>query len=388
MAIKHLKNKSASFKPNSSMQVKIYLILFFALFSSFALAQNERKWHQKPMFNISGFLDVFYVYDFNQPQVKKRQPFLYNHNRHKEFNLNLVFVKLGLEHSKYRANLALQKGTYVVDNYSAEPGLLKNIFEANIGLSLGKKNNLWLDAGVFASHIGFESAVSIDNWTITRSILAENSPYFFSGVKLNYNPNEKWNITGLLLNGWQRIQKRKGNSFPSLGTQINYRPTELATLNWSTFIGTDDPDTTRRMRLFNNFYGQYQLTDLFSFIAGIDIGIQQRFKNSSAYDLWYSPVIIGQFKLSKAWKTSIRAEYYQDEKGVIIPTSSAKGFRTTGFSLNFDYSPKENIICRLEGRCLNSRDNIFETKSNLTNNNFIIAASIAMKFSESIKRND
>lgn len=367
------------------MQVRIYFILLFACVSNIVSAQNDSIWQQKPNLSISGFLDVFYVYDFNQPQGIERQPFLFNHNRHNEFNLNLGFVKLGLEHSKYRANLALQTGTYANDNYSAEPGLLKNIFEANVGLSLNKKNNLWIDAGVFASHIGFESAISTDNWTMTRSLLAENSPYFLSGAKLTYNPNDKWEFAGLILNGWQRIQRLQGNSLPSFGTQINFSPTEKVTFNWSTFIGTDDPDTTRRMRYFNNFYGQFQLSGRFGLIAGFDIGTQQRLKGSSVYDLWFSPVIIGQFAINKTWKTAIRAEYYQDETGIIIQTSTLNGFKTTGLSLNFDYSPTKNIICRLEGRWLNSRDKIFETKSTLTDNNFIIATSIAIRFAETIK---
>lgn len=184
------------------------LFIFISCFSSCVLfAQKDSIWQQKPTVNISGFLDVFYVYDFNQPLGTERQPFLFNHNRHNEFNLNLGFVKLGVEHSKYRANLALHTGTYSIDNYSAEPDLLKNIFEANVGLSLNKKNNLWIDAGVFASHIGFESAISSDNWTMTRSLLAENSPYFLSGAKLTHNPNNKWEIAGLIINGWQRIQR-------------------------------------------------------------------------------------------------------------------------------------------------------------------------------------
>ncbi len=336
--------------------------------------------------NISAFLDVFYVNDFNHPQGTKRQPFLFNHNRHNEFNLNLGFVKLGLEHSKYRGNLALHTGTYSNDNYLAEPGLLKNIFEANVGLSLNKKNNLWIDAGVFASHIGFESAISADNWTMTRSILAENSPYFLSGVKFTFNPNDKWTISGLIINGWQRIQRLQGNSLPSFGTQINFRPNEKVTINWSTFIGTDDPDTKRRMRYFNNLYGQFQLTEKFGLIAGFDIGAQQRTKNSSSYDFWLSPVIIGQFAINKTWKTAIRAEYYQDRTGIIIPTSTPKGFNTTGLSLNLDYSPTQNIICRLEGRWLNSKDQIFETKTTRTDNNLIIATSIVIRFSETIKK--
>jgi hypothetical protein len=40
----------------------------------------------------------------------------------------------------------------------------------------------------------------------------------------------------------------------------------------------------------------------------------------------------------------------------------------------------------LEGRWLNSQDNIFETKTAPTNNNFIIGTSMAIKFSETIKK--
>ena len=371
---------------NFKSQVRSLLLFISCFSSSILLAQNDSIWNQKPVLNISGFLDVFYVYDFNQPQKTERQPFLFNHNRHNEFNLNLGFVKLDVKHLKYRANLALQTGTYASDNYSAEPGVLKNIFEANVGLSLNKKNNLWIDAGIFASHIGFESAISSDNWTMTRSLLAENSPYFLSGAKLTYNPNDKWEIAGLIVNGWQRIQRLQGNSIPSFGTQIKFSPTEKVTLNWSTFIGTDDPDTTRRMRYFNNLYGQFQLTEKFGLTTGFDIGIQQSIKGSSDCDLWFSPVIIGQYAINKSWKTAIRAEYYNDVTGIIIPTTTPNGFNTKGLSANLDYSPTQNIICRLEGRWLNSKDKIFETKTTLTNNNFIIGTSIAIKFSETLKK--
>lgn len=364
------------------MRILLFSILFFS--STTAFTQNNSAWQQIPQLNISGFLDVFYVYDFNQPQGTERQAFLFNHNRHNEFNLNLGLIKFGLDHSKYRANFAMQAGTYANDNYVAEPGILKNIFEANVGLSLNKKNNLWIDAGVFASHIGFESAISMDNMTLTRSLLAENSPYFLSGAKLTFNPNDKWEIAGLIVNGWQRIQRLEGNSLPSFGTQVNFSPTEKVTLNWSTFIGTDDPDNTRRMRYFNNFYGQFQLSNKFDLIAGLDIGAQQRAKGSSTYDIWFSPVMIGQYRINKAWKIAIRAEYYQDETGVIIPTNTPNGFKTTGLSLNLDYSPIQNIFCRLEGRWLNSSDEIFEIKSAFSNSNFIIATSIAVRFSKTI----
>lgn len=372
------------------MRNRIFSGILFFCFACSSLAQSQTDsaniWQQKPVVNLSGFMDVFYVYDFNEPTTNHRQTFLYNHNRHNEFNLNLGFAKLIVEHKKYRANLALQTGTYTNDNYAAEPGLLKNIFESNIGISLNKKNNLWLDAGIFGSHIGFESAISIDNWTLTRSILAENSPYYLSGAKLTYNPNDKWELAALICNGWQRIKKVSGNSLLSFGTQIKFTTSEKVTLNWSTFTGTDDPDTIRRMRYFNNLYGQFQLTDKFGLIAGFDIGTQQITKGSSIYDLWFSPVFMGQFTIDKNWKMAIRAEYYQDETGIIISTGTINGFQTAGLSLNFDYSPTQNIMCRLEGRWLNSKDHIFQTKTIPTNNNFILGISIAIKFSEAIKK--
>lgn len=368
------------------MRDKTLLGALFFCFSTALIGQVQEDsltdWKQKPDVKLMGYIDVFYIYDFNEPTTGFRQSFLYNYNRHNEFNLNLGFAKLSVEHQKYRANLALQAGTYPNDNYAAEPGLLKNIFESNIGISLNKKNKLWLDVGIIGSHIGFESAISFDNWNLTRSILAENSPYYFSGAKLTFNPTNKWELAALICNGWQRIKRISGNSLPSFGTQIKCKPSDKVTLNWSTFIGTDDPDTTRRMRYFNNLYAQIQYTNKFGLIAGFDIGAQQSAKLSSDYNLWLSPVLISQYSINKNWKTAIRAEFYQDETGIIIPTGTPNGFQTTGLSLNFDYSPIPNVICRLEGRWLSSKDAIFQTKTSPSSNNFILGTSIAVKFAE------
>lgn len=362
-----------------------FIILLF-LPSIEIKAQTDTGKTGLPKIELSGYVDVFYVFDFNQPTRSYRQTFFYNYNRHNQFNLNLGYVRLTAEHPKYRANIVLQTGTYANDNYANEPGLLKNIYEANVGVSLNKKNTMWLDAGIFASHIGFESAISIDNWTLTRSILAENSPYYLTGAKWTYQPNDKWELGALICNGWQHIQKVKENSLPSFGTQVKFKPNEHTILNWSTFIGTDDPDATRRMRYFNNFYGQYQLTKRIGLTTGFDIGAQQKARHSQSYDLWFSPVVMLQYAINKQWKTTIRAEYYQDKTGIIIQTGTINGFKTRGVSVNLDYSPAKDIQCRIEGRWLNSKDKIFDTKTSLSSNNFFIGSSIAMRFSEMLRK--
>jgi hypothetical protein len=211
---------------------------------------------------ISGYLETYYVYDFGNPENHTRPDFLYSYNRHNEVNLNFGYLQVAYDDNKVRGKLALMAGTYSNANLAAEPGVLKNLFEANVGVKLSKKKNLWVDAGLFASHIGFESAVGANCWNMTRSILAENSPYFLSGAKISYtSDNGKWFISGLVVNGWQRMQRVDGNNLPAFGHQLTWTPNDRVTLNSSSFIGSDTPDSTRQMRYFHNFYGQFQLQE-------------------------------------------------------------------------------------------------------------------------------
>lgn len=331
--------------------------------------------------NISGYAEAYYQYDFNKPADNNRPGFIYSHNRHNEFNLNLGFIKATYTAARVRANLALAAGPYMNANYSAEPGVLKNIYEANVGVKLSKKKNIWLDAGIMPSHIGFESAVSKDCWTLTRSILADNSPYFEAGAKLTYNSdNGKWLLSGMALNGWQRIARVNGNSLMSWGTQIQYKPSDKFLLNYSTFIGTDKPDSARLSRLFHNVYGILNITDKFAITAGFDIGTEEKTPGSDDKNTWYSPVLILKYAVSDKWAIAVRGEYYSDENGVIIATGTPNGFKTTGFSLNIDHSPAKNVLVRLEARNLSSKDEIFVKPLGATNNNTFITSSIAVSF--------
>src|SRR5687767_12481180 len=176
--------------------MKIFLPILLFLTAIPAFSQNDSTRHMV----FSGFVDAYYAYDFNNPGTHERPGFLYNHNRHNEFNVNLAFLKAAYASDKLRGNFALMAGTYPQYNLAPEQDLLKNIFEANAGVQLSK--GLWLDAGIFASHIGLESAVSTNNFTLTRSLAAENSPYYESGVKMTYEVGSKWIFTALVLNGW------------------------------------------------------------------------------------------------------------------------------------------------------------------------------------------
>jgi hypothetical protein len=331
--------------------------------------------------SFSGYIETYYTYDFGKPSNHNRPAFVYSHNRHNEVNLNLGYIKATYQIENIRANLAIMTGTYANANLAAEPGVLKYIFEANAGIKISKKKNLWVDAGIFASHIGFESAIGKDCWNLTRSILADNSPYYETGAKISYtSTNNKWFISGLLLNGWQRIQRVDGNNTPAFGHQITFKPNSNITLNSSSFIGNDKPDSLKQMRYFHNFYGIFQLNKKLALTTGFDIGAEQNAKGSSKFNSWYSPVVI--LKISTNAKTNIaaRIEYYCDANGVIISTGTPNGFKTWGYSINYDYLIRDNVLWRLEGRGFSGKDKTFEKASKPVNSNFILSTSLAVSF--------
>ncbi|WP_346237014.1 porin [Niabella insulamsoli] len=348
------------------------------LFVTDAFAQPDSA---KPPLTFSGYIEGYYSYDFGNPTDHNRPAFAYSFNRHNEVNLNLGFLKATYQTDIVRANLALATGTYMNANLAAEPGVLKNIYEANAGVKISKTKDLWIEAGVFASHIGFESAVGKDCWNLTRSMLAENSPYYESGAKISYTTgNGHWFLSGLILNGWQRIQRVEGNNTPAFGHQLTYTPHSKITINSSSFVGSDKPDSTRQMRYFHNFYGQFQIHEKLALIAGFDIGAEQKAKGSGDYNTWYASVVGAKYAPVNRISIAARGEYYNDINGVIISTGTSNGFQTWGYSVNADYLIRENVLWRIEGRGFSSKDNIFLKDGDPINNNIFVTTSLAVSF--------
>ena len=374
--------KSANARNSIKMQNSILIVLVLFAGCPVGFAQEE---DESSPFSVNGYVETYYVYDFNEPENNTRPGFIYSFNRHNEVNLNLGFIKASYNKDNVRANLAVMSGTYANANLAAEPGVLKNVFEANAGVKISSAKNLWIDAGIFGSHIGFESAIGKDCWNLTRSILADNTPYYEAGARLSYTTdNDKWFLSALVLNGWQRIQRVEGNSIPSFGTQLTFKPNDAITLNSSTFIGTDKPDSTRQMRYFHNFYGIFQVTESVGLTVGIDYGVEEESPETSSTNPWYSTVAIARFALSDKAALAVRGEYYNDENRIIVRMATgavtSNGFRTTGVSLNFDYQILTNAVWRFEIRNFASEDKLFVKKDVFSKTNTFMATSLAVSF--------
>lgn len=360
------------------MRSSLFMAVLAILFTSVSAQDSTRR---KETFNWLLFAEAYYSYDFNRPVNGERPSFLYNHKRHDETNFNLLLAKASWLGKDARLNVGLMAGNYSRYNLAAEPELLRHVFEATIGFQLSKKKELWLDAGILPSHIGFETAVSASNNTLTRSIAADNSPYYETGIKLGYTtPNGHLQFSALLLNGWQRIKRAAGNQSISAGTQVSFTPNEKITLNWSSFLGNDKPDSIRQTRFFNNFYAVCTPHPQWNITAGFDIGWQKKLLEDGN-DWWLTPVCVVQFKASAKWSITARGEHYNDKNHVIIqPEIRSNPFSVTGFSLNIDRKLGKFLLWRAEYRTLKSKEALFLKNNNPVKTNNAITTSFCFKF--------
>jgi hypothetical protein len=336
------------------------LLVFLAL--TFAVMAAGQDSTHKNALTWTGVLDLYYLADFNQPASHLRPGFLYVYNRTGEVNLNLALAEVHYEEGRVRGNLGLMAGSYAGANMAAEPSWLQHVYEANAGVKLSVKQDLWLDAGIIPSHIGFETAINKDNWTMGRSIMAENSPYYESGVRLGYRSEKgTWYLSGLVLNGWQRITRPPANHTPAFGTQVTFTPDSKFTINSSTFIGNDKPDTSRRMRYFHDLFAVAQLSSQVSVMAGFDAGMEQKAKGSNEMNTWYGMVFMLRYKASDRVAMAGRGEWYHDPGGVIVSAPNIDGgFRTWGCSVNLDATPVPHVMWRIECRLFGSKGDYFE----------------------------
>ncbi|MES2862577.1 MAG: outer membrane beta-barrel protein [Bacteroidota bacterium] len=344
------------------------------VFSLITLAQEEEK---KPdlKIDLSGYIDTYYSYDFDQPEGNSKQSFLYSYNRQNEFNINIALIRASISYDNVYAKLSVHAGTYVDDNYANED--LKLFNEAYLGVYLNKSKKTSLEAGILPSYIGFETAISHSNLTLTRSNIAEATPYYMTGIKLNHQFSNKLSLAIFATNGWQRIDKPDNNVPPALGTQLAYKSNENSTLNWSTFIGKEYYGTELAYRYFSNLYWDKTWNAKWRTISGFDFGIQDTSSANNKHVNWMSPILISQYKISDKWQMAHRIEYYSDKNNAVINVFNLP-FETLGNSINFDFLPNTKMKIRTEAKWLHATENVFDL--GYKKDNFSVTTSMSFEF--------
>jgi hypothetical protein len=122
--------------------------------------------------------------------------------------------------------------------------------EANAGYHFDVLNGINVDAGIFMSYIGLFSYYNAENWAYQPSFTSDNTPWFFTGLRIQIFVSDKLKIEPWLINGWQSYGMF--NSQPGIGGQILWRPYEWLEALTNTYYGADTQDDPGRKRFHSD----------------------------------------------------------------------------------------------------------------------------------------
>jgi hypothetical protein len=333
-----------------------------------------------------GYVDAYYGYDFNRPLTLDRA-FTTQAARHNEFNINLGYLDVTMTSPRLHGRFAAQFGTSVQANYAAEPrlGLLSGpdvsrfIQEAYAGYLVFPK--VWIDGGVFFSPFGSESWISRDNWTYTRSLIAENSPYYEAGVKATWQATPTLAAQLHIINGWQNISET--NSDKALGLRLDYAPSTAVSLAYDAFVGNELPDTLpSKTRWWQEGFLTWTLSSKWMFRATFDYGMQDRLF-LPGHANWHGYAVVARYVASPQVAMAARAEGYTDPDQVIVVTGLPYGMRANGWSFNVDVGQSSRVLWRTEGRLIDTRDPLFPDRASargLVGRDPLLVTSVALTF--------
>jgi hypothetical protein len=175
--------------------------------------------------------DVAYHYDFNHPSDDtiggSSEVF-----RSNEISLTHLGVGGDFHYDHVRARVLSQIGLYSTAtprndaSYSRGQWDLADAYryvnEAYGGYHFDALHGINVDAGIFLSYVGLFSFYNFDNWAYQPSYVSSNTPWFFTGMRIQVFPTEKLKIEPWIINGWQSYGRYNGRL--GFGGQVLYRP--------------------------------------------------------------------------------------------------------------------------------------------------------------------
>jgi len=348
------------------------LILLGLLFPNFLLSQVR-----KDSIHFSGYTEIYFSQDQHNWNNHERPEFLFSHTSTNHFALNTAVLDFKYSSERLKTQLSLVEGTYANKVTSAEPIGFGALYVGNVSYKLGPSKELWLQAGVFPSHIGLESAIGFSNLSMTRSLAAENSPYYESGLNLQYtSKNDKWFGSLLLLNGWQTMTLTPQQTLPGVGTQIQFKPNSKITLNHSTYLGEVAVFDSSQLRFFQNMYASILLKDKWTVQLQADYGMQET-GNDGFDKTWMTGFFGISYQLNEKLALVGRAELLRDKNNLVI---SGVNNDLWGYSFNLNYLLDKHLMFRAEWRNITSNSYTFAFQNFSENHMNGLNLSLAAQF--------
>ena len=325
-----------------------------------------------------GTADFYYIYSFNKPETASLIPLRAFDSQHNQFSLALAEIGLSKPASSddrvgFRFDFDFGPVADAVN--AVEPGgdTFRNIQQAYISYLAPAGTGLTIDFGRFVTQHGAEVIEAKDNWNYSRSLLFTWAiPFYHTGIRLTYAPNDKVSVGGTISNGWNN--SIENNSAKTYSVMATIKPTAAISIAQNYMGGPEQPGDTDDWRHLYDGTLTYTANDKVSVMANYDWGHD----TVAGRDVNWSGIAL----YAKAQPTPVfalipRVEFYDDSDGVT--TGIAQKLKE--FTLTAEVKQSQGLILRLEYRRDWSDVDFFSKSSGPVNNQNTFAVGFIYGFS-------
>lgn len=204
--------------------------------------------------------------------------------------------------------------------------------------------------------MGMESWISRDNPAYTRSLVAEYSSFYQSGVKFTWTPASAVTVQMDIVNGWQNISEN--NTGKGVGARIDWTATEGATLSYYNLFSDE---AGSELRTFTGV-GAKVVRGGWTLLGQADAGLQAH--AASATSSWCGAMAPARRQVTPTVALVGRVERYVDDDQAVMGTGSVgdttnPAFHGNGASFGLDVSPSLRVLWRTEVHGFGNRDAVF-----------------------------
>ncbi len=308
-----------------------------------------------PDISWSGFVDVYYSRNFNNPSNRMNQ--LRNFDVYEnQLGLNLAQLSLREQPQPVGFHLDLGFGTAndivqgllnpLTGQTSPMTSTLDLVEQAYLSAIIPIGSGLTVNVGKFATLMGYEDIETNRNWNYSRSLLFSWAvPYYHTGIRLIYPFSSRLTTSLYVVNGWNNVVEQNNSKTVGLGIDYSLSSATAITLNGMT--GFEQPAGVP--------YGKTDVGELIvTQRAGNDLSfaadaVYGRERVEGVLDIWKGIALYARYNLNRESDIALRGEVYYDPQGFTTGVT----FRKATFkeiTATYEYRPWSHLILMLEGR--------------------------------------
>lgn len=301
---------------------------------------------------LSGFVDVYYGQNFNNPANRLNGLQFFNGTTN-QFGLNLIELVVDKQpdpsNSRTGYHIALGYGQAMNAIYGASTsGSLsadQYVKEAYFSYLAPVGKGLQIDVGKFVTPAGAEVIETKDNWNYSRGILFSYAiPYYHFGMRAKYAFNSKYSLTGYFVNGWNDVVDN--NSGKTYGMSFAWTPNSKWSVTQNYLAGPEQNNVNTAWRQLSDTVVSYNATKKLTLMGNYDYGRGDHMIGVAPPVYWTGAAGYFKYALNDKYSVATRYEYYNDHYGF---TTGAPGHiqEVTG---TFEHPMATHILTRLEFR--------------------------------------